>query len=71
MNCFVGEVIIKDYKAVPKEVISLNDLPEDQQTLLKLRVSTEINISHTAIRLQGGKEISIILLKSSGTVERT
>ena len=37
MNCFVGEVTEEechkqDYKAVPKEVISLNNLPEDQQT---------------------------------------
>ena len=52
MNCFVGEVTQEechkqDYKAVPKELISLNDLRKDQQTLLKLRVSTEIsNICH-------------------------
>ena len=43
MNCFVGDVTQEecrkqDYKAVPKEVISLNDLPEDQQILPKLRV---------------------------------
>lgn len=52
MNCFVGEVTQEqchkqDYKPVPKELISLSDLSEDQQTLLKLRVSPEIkNICH-------------------------
>ena len=52
MNCFVGEVTHEqchkqDYKPMPDEVISLSDLPEEDQNLLNLRVSAEIkNICH-------------------------
>lgn len=69
MNCFVGEVTHEqchkqDYKPVPEEVISLSDLPEEDQNLLKLRVSAEIKISVITINLNIWKNSTIYLERS-------